>query len=297
MERAIRLISVERGHDPREFTLVAFGGAGPLHACALARSLGIPRVIVPAMPGALSALGILMADVVRDYSKTVMVLLSTDTKASEQVSSANWARHLRPVRSKAFNRRDRKEFAKGAESIHQDWALLLEPHFSNLEARAAGEFRAEGLVGVAARSADLRYAGQGYEINVPFGPAMLADFHAAHQKRYGHSDESRPVEIVNVRVRMIASAEPIEIPRKQLGNADCSEAILKTKAVAFDGVWLQAPVLAREKLKPGNSFDGPAIVHEYSGTTVVPPGCRANVDGYSNLVIEVRRARVPAPHA
>ena len=79
MEKAIRMISVERGHDPREFTLVAFGGAGPLHACALARALRIPRVLVPLMPGALSALGILMADVVRDYSRTVMALVSGDS--------------------------------------------------------------------------------------------------------------------------------------------------------------------------------------------------------------------------
>lgn len=287
MERAIRLISVERGHDPREFTLVAFGGAGPLHACALAKALGIPRVLVPAMPGALSALGILMADVVRDYSKTVMILFSADSNVSESVSSANFAPTSRRLRSKALNREDRRELAKGAENTQRDFASLLEPHFAELEARARGEFRAEGLAGNAERSADLRYAGQGYEINVPFGPVTLPDFHAAHQKRYGHSDESRPVEIVNVRVRMIAPAEPVEMRRQQLGTAECSQAVLKRKSVYFDGTWLETPVLLREQLHPGNGFEGPAIVHEYSGTTVVPPGCKVKVDEYSNLVIEV----------
>src|SRR5437764_2278969 len=142
MEKAIRLISVERGHDPREFTLVAFGGAGPLHACSLARALDIPRVMVPAMPGALSALGILGADVVRDYSRTVMT--STDDS-------------------------------------------LLEKHFFELESTGSAQFKAEGLSGSSIRSADLRYAGQGYEINVPASPEMLAQFHDAHRKRSGHA--------------------------------------------------------------------------------------------------------------
>jgi N-methylhydantoinase A len=249
MERAIRLISVERGHDPREFTLVAFGGAGPLHACSLARALGIPRVLVPAMPGALSAVGILMADVVRDYSKTLMIYLP--------------------------------------ECSGGHWASSLEPHFTELEARGALEFQAEGLSAVASRSADVRYAGQGYEINVPFSPAMLNEFHAAHRKRYGHSDESRSVEIVNVRLRMLASSEPIEFPGRPLGDSECRQAVSKNKSVFFDGLWLHTPVFSRERLNPGNCFDGPAIVHEYSGTTVVPPGCKVNVDRYSNLLVQL----------
>ncbi len=204
MEKAIRLISVERGYDPREFTLVSFGGAGPLHACSLARALGIPQVLVPAMPGALSALGILMSDVVRDYSRTVM--LPPDPG-------------------------------------------LLEPHFAELEAKGAAEFRSARLAGVSTGSADLRYAGQGYELNVAAGPEMLAHFHAAHRKRYGHEDQSRRVEVVNVRVRMISSAESLDLPRRPAAGADC--------------------------------------LHEYSATTVVPPGCRAEVDANSNLVIEI----------
>ena len=265
MERAIRLISVERGHDPREFTLVAFGGAGPLHACALAKALAIPRVLVPAMPGALSALGILMADVVRDYSKTVMISLDMLTRPNESLPHT-----LR--------------LSKGGKT---PTVLSLETHFVELEARAQADFAQDGLIGVAARSADMRYAGQGYEINIPFGTQMLADFHAAHQKRYGHSDNNRAVEIVNVRVRMIASAEPVELPRQGGGPSDCGGAVLKRKSVFFDGAWINTPVFVRERLSPGNCFEGPAIVHEYSGTTVVPPGCRVKVDEYSNMVIEI----------
>src|SRR5579864_3405065 len=131
MEKAVRLISVERGHDPREFTLVCFGGAGPLHACSLARALGIPRVLVPAMPGALSALGILMSDVVRDYSRTVMIRVDKPE-------------------AKALNRRVRESVAEVAEDTAQegsgtaattDCVAALEPHFAKLEVKAAAEFR------------------------------------------------------------------------------------------------------------------------------------------------------------
>src|SRR3984957_2771367 len=126
MEKAIRLISVERGYDPRDFTMVAFGGGGPLHACALARALEVPRVLVPALPGALSAVGILLADTMREYSRTVMQTIDAD----------------------------------------------LETAFAELEAQGFAEFESEGLKGESLRSVDLRYTGQGYELNIPYGPAM-----------------------------------------------------------------------------------------------------------------------------
>ncbi len=277
MEKAIRLISVERGYDPREFTLVCFGGAGPLHACALARALDIPRVMVPAMPGALSALGILMSDVVRDYSRTVMIA------AAALLSQ-----------SRAFNRKGREGLAKVAKKNKSDYSganedvlALLEPYFSEVEAKGAAEFREEGLVGIASRSADLRYAGQGYEINVPAGQDMLSHFHEAQRKRYGHADETRKIEIVNVRVRMIATSGRIEFPRKAAGGADSDHAVVKRKRVMFGGAWLETPVFQRDLLAPQNQFQGPAIVHEYSATTIVPPACRVAIDDYSNLVIEV----------
>jgi N-methylhydantoinase A len=269
MEKAIRLVSVERGYDPREFTLIAFGGAGPLHACSLSRALGIPQVLVPAMPGALSALGIIGADVVRDHSRTVMVLVS-----------ANAADH-----------RDFKRLSKDAKkSTSSDSNVLLdslEAHFLELEAKGAREFHNEGLNGCAIRSADLRYAGQGYEINVPASSAMLQTFHEAHRTRYGQADESANVEVVNVRVRLIAASDPIETPRLAATEKDCSQAVIKEKKVMFADEWMPTPVFDRSLLTPRNCFAGPAIVHEYSATTVVPPGCRVQVDEYSNLVIQV----------
>jgi N-methylhydantoinase A len=242
MEKAIRMISVERGHDPREFTLVAFGGAGPLHACALARALRIPRVLVPVMPGALSALGILMADVVRDYSRTVML----------------------PVA-----------------------AADLDPDFAELEARGAEEFRGEGLVGASERSVDLRYVGQGYELNVPAGEEMLPRFHALHRRRFGYADAAKAVEVVNLRVRMTAKTPAIDLQYREPRVGDGSHAALKSRSIFFDGAWCECKVYGREALVPGDSFPGPALITEYSATTVLPPGCLASVDGFGNVVIEV----------
>jgi N-methylhydantoinase A len=242
MEKAIRVISIERGYDPREFTLVCFGGAGPLHACSLAKSLRIPRVLVPCMPGALSALGILMADVVRDYSRTVM--MPADPKQ-------------------------------------------LEPYFVELEEQGAHDLASEGLVGEAVRSADLRYVGQGYELNVSAGANLIDDFHQAHNKRYGYSDTAMEIEVVNIRVRLTAKTNQIELPRQELRVGDGSQAVLKTRDIHFAGKWHQSKVYQRDLLTPGDRFAGPALITEYSSTTVLPPDCHARVDEYSNLVIEV----------
>ena len=241
MEKAIRVISVERGYDPRGFTLVAFGGGGPLHACSLAHALRIPRVMIPAMPGALSAVGILLADAVRDFSRTVML-----------GSDAN-----------------------------------LEDLFLDLEERGSEEFLAEGLHGVAQRSVDLRYRGQGYELNIPFGAEMLKAFHDLHRQRYGFADENRAVEVVNLRVRMVAKSDSVEFARHELREGDGRQAVTATRNVWFDGQRLSTPVYSREQLRPGDTFVGPAIVTEYSSATILPPGDRLRVDTLDNLIIEV----------
>jgi N-methylhydantoinase A len=116
---------------------------------------------------------------------------------------------------------------------------------------------------------------------------MLATFHDAHRTRYGHADEKRRVEVVNVRVRIVAASEPIDFPRKLPGMSASDHAVLKKKKVMFGKEWMETPVLDRNLLLPGNTFVGPAIVHEYSATTVVPLGCKARVDLFSNLIIEV----------
>jgi N-methylhydantoinase A len=241
MAKAIRVISVERGYDPRDFTLVAFGGGGPLHACSLAYALRVPRVLVPALPGALSAVGILLADTMREYSRTVML----------------------PIDS------------------------LFEEAFCGLEKLGTEEFREENLTGQSFRSVDVRYKGQGYELNVPFAPDMAAQFHDLHQRRYGFANETRALEVVNVRVRMVNAAEAFTSVVQPLHEGDGLHALIGTRHVYFDGGFQETRLYNRELLRPGDTFAGPAIVSEYSSATVLPLGDVLRVDGLGNLVIEV----------
>jgi N-methylhydantoinase A len=241
------VISVERGHDPREFTLVAFGGGGPLHACSLARALRIPRVLVPALPGALSAVGILLADTVRDYSRTVMLPGS---------GIGNLA---------------------GA--------------FAELEREGNAEFAAESLTGTAQRTVDLRYARQGYELNVPYDlekpDGSIEEFHLLHHQRYGFSDAARAVEIVNLRLRMAAAGEPYEPKKRALALGQGDAALYAERDVYFDGAFRTARFYRRDLLAPGDGIPGPAMITEYTSATLVPPGCAAQVDGYGNLIVDV----------
>jgi N-methylhydantoinase A len=238
MEKAIRVISVERGHDPREFTLVAFGGGGPLHACALARALRIPTVLVPAMPGALSALGILLADVVRDFSRTVML----------------------------------------PESRYNE----IEQTFTALEKQGVVEFAAEGLAGIAQRSLDVRYRHQGYELMWPVRLAHRSRPSPHFMKRIG-----KPVEIVNVRVRMIAPGVHHQPAYREPEAGDGRAACYTERAVYFDGAQTATQHYRRSQLLPGDVIRGPAMITEYTSATVLPPGCTARVDGFANLVIAI----------
>lgn len=247
MEKAIRVISVEQGYDPREFTLVAFGGGGPLHACSLARALRIPTVLIPTMPGALSALGILLADVVRDHARTVML---------------------------------------AGDAIGE-----LGTQFGELKELAREEFAAEGLTGVAEYSLDLRYAGQGYELNVVWDSmspgTSIREFHELHRRRYGFCDVEKPVQIVNLRLRMTAAAEPYAPVRHELRAGDGSGAFCGERKIFFDGEFLASRLYRRERLRAGDVIEGPAMITEYTSATVLPPGCRATVDAFENLVIGV----------
>jgi len=251
MEKAVRVVSIERGYDPRDFILIAFGGAGALHACDLAAELEIPRIVIPGMPGALSAVGILASDVVKDYSRTV--LLSTAD-----------------------------ELPRGR----------LKTEFKRLEALALTEFKAEkwqGKVHVQ-RSLDIRYQGQGFELPIPYGANSLAMFHVEHQRRYGYSTPGKPIEVVTARLRAW-------IPSKtKLGAVSCSQSGARQSAAAssravFGGKDVQVSLFARETLKSGSTFRGPAIVTEYSATTVVPPGWNARIDGKGNLILQNRTSR------
>jgi N-methylhydantoinase A len=247
MESALRVISIERGHDTRDFTLVAFGGGGPLHACALARALRIPTVLIPAMPGALSAVGILLADTVRDYSRTVML-------PGKEVAAAL-------------------------------------PVVAEMEALGRDEFADEGLAGRAERSVDLRYLRQGYELNLPFEPLApdesIAAFHKQHARRFGFAHPDKPVEIVNVRLRMSSSGESWKPVCRSLRPGDGRAARVGERTIFFDGLPVTAGLYRRESLVPGDTVEGPAMITEYTSATLLPPGFNAFVDGYGNLIIQV----------
>lgn len=259
MEKAIRVISVERGLDPREFVLVAFGGGGPLHACALARALGIRTVLVPALPGALSAVGILLADAVRDYSRTVML-------PEEMIGSLGDI--CTELHAQAVD--ELREEYKDRESLPQE-RITLE------------------------RSLDIRYRGQGFELNTAFDPAQPATaidaFHALHAKRYGFSHRERSVEIVNVRLRMAVTAEPYMPKLAAVDANDGSDACSGERTIWFDGAAQSSKVYARDRLRAGAQLHGPALVTEYTSATLLPPGSSARVDGLGNLIVTVAEAQ------
>jgi N-methylhydantoinase A len=257
MEKAIRVVSIERGRDPRHFALVAFGGAGGLHACALAEALSIPQVIVPALPGALSALGILASDVVKDYSRTVL-----------------W--------------RVAKKIPTGQ----------LNKEFTALEKTAAADFRCESWPDKPHyhRSVDLRYRGQGYELNLPLTRNLLRDFEREHHRRYGYSHPTREVELVTLRLRGIVKSPQLRMKMDHVGTgtlarpgrAKLGGPSPLTTPVQFEGKKLETKIYSRDDLRPGHKYTGPAIITEYSATTVIPPGRRFYVDRASNLIVNIR---------
>ena len=252
MERAIRAISLERGYDPREFTLVPFGGAGPMHACELAQEMGISRVLIPPNPGILSALGVAIADIVKDYSRTVML-------RGDDIS---------PQR--------------------------LEQEYHLLEDHAREDMFSEGLdldSAVGQRSLDVRYVGQSFELNIDHParsrqlvPAIARAFNKAHRQRFGYSDPKEPVEVVNLRLKMVVPVEkPMPSPEAAQG-AGCAGAIVGQKTLVFGGDVVEAPLVMREQLHCGNRIPGPALVIQMDSTTVLPPGWEGEVDGWGNLV-------------
>ena len=256
MERAIRRISVERGFDPREFTLVAFGGAGPLHACDLAQSMQIPRVLVPPVPGVLSALGMLVAAPAKDYSQTVMQRLVDEGEGD--------SRDVLDDAFKLLRQRAQEEMAgEGHETAQLTWHYSL----------------------------DMRYAGQSHELEVAYEPGhtttvVISNFHAAHEQRYGYSRREAPVEVVNVRLVALAPATPPQLPRQEERTGDGQAARCGEKQVWFNEKPYATPLYQREKLAAGDRFQGPAVIFQYDTTTVVPPAWGVRVDGFGNLVVE-----------
>ena len=252
MERAIRLISVERGYDPREFTLFTFGGAGALHAASLAKLLHMPQVFVPRNPGILSAVGMLMADVIKDYSQTVM-LVAGETHPQEI------AGHFAPLEKRAL-----EELLE--EGVDKE-RIVLEHYL------------------------DMRYEGQSFEIVTPLalkGRDQSEAFHALHERTYGYRNQAKAVEIVNVRLRARGLPEKPEFQARPLAaSAPPKEAVLAHREAVFAGKACRTAIIDRDRLLPGNVVEGPAILVEYSSTVCVPPFANMRVDGYGNVIMRI----------
>jgi N-methylhydantoinase A len=248
MEKAIRVVSIERGYDPREFVLVAFGGAGGLHACELAAALSIPRVLVPARPGALSAFGILVSDVVKDYSRTVLWRTLNE---------------LPLTRLKA-------EFNKLRRNAHQD--------FLTEDWKGAIRYRF---------SVDVRYAGQGYELNIPYSDRLIAAFRREHNRRYGYSYPVREIELVTLRLRAVMKSPQATLSKAGAAHGDRGYLDPARTSAFFENKKITSAIFDRESLQPGNKYSGAAIVTEYSATTIVPPGAKFWLDRNGNLFIQL----------
>ena len=260
MEEGIRAVSTEQGYDLRDFTLVAFGGAGPVPSGRLAADLRMSKVIVPPAPGVTSALGLLMADPRRDYVRSRLRLVS-ELKADEL------SRVLRELRSQAEN-----EFLNEGYSLDQ---LKLE-------------------FGI-----DIRYLGQGYELTIPLGgsdelnqddiAAARSRFDSTHEQMFGHAAADEDAEAVNYRLRASAIVSKASLKSRESAKTSSDVAKLGNRQVCFDSKegLVECPIYNRELLEPGHNFNGPAIVEQLDSTTVVYPGQKAKVDDYLNIVIDI----------
>jgi N-methylhydantoinase A len=255
MEEAIKAISTMRGHDLRDFMLLAFGGAGPLHAGRIARDLGMAGVIVPLYPGVFSAIGLLMSDVKHDYIRSKLSPLSEVTPAD-------------------VNGMFERMVAQALEELRDDGF-------------AANHIRIE-------RALDMRYAGQGYEIAVlcPAQPLQDADlkqlratFDQQHRAMFGHMAPQEPVEIVSFRVRGIGLVAPVEMPKFKPAGTTLGDARRELRRVRFDGRELDCPVYQRERLDVGLTVAGPAVLDQFDCTTVICPGQTARADEWKNLIV------------
>ena len=254
IDRALRRVSVARGHDPRRFTLVTFGGAGGLHACAVADRLQIPRVLVPRYPGVLCALGLLVADVVIDYLRSVLLPVEDHT-----------VEELVPLLESILTQARDDLKAEGIPRRHRHYRVSM----------------------------DLRYVGQAYELNIPVDATVdIRDlFHETHQRRYGHALPDRTVELVNLRVQAVGTVEHPELLLEEVEGEEFAGATHlvpgdaeRGEKTAPDGTRLA--LYEREYLMPGARFSGGALIFQLDSTLYVPPGWSAWVDGYRNLILE-----------
>lgn len=244
MERAIRVISLEQGYDPGDATLIAFGGAGPLHACDIAESLGITEVLVPLHPGVFSAFGLLWADVVREQTQT-MIQRSPDIYRDEVES----------------------QFSQIEEATIKD-------------VQAQGIARNEI---VCERYVEMRYKGQSYELSIPWQEDIIEAFHRRHEERYTFRHDERAVEIVNLRLRGIGQVNKPELPSKQLHNREVDLGDFPKQVGMIAGEESALPIVPRSELWPGAFGNGPVVLPEQTSTTYIPPGWEFRVDEFGYL--------------
>ncbi|GGG21457.1 methylhydantoinase [Rhizobium wenxiniae] len=260
MAKAIRVISVQRGHDPREYTMVAFGGAGPVHAARLAKELGMKRILIPRTPGVLCALGLLMTDLRTDFSSTQLTRL-------DEASADGIGEIYAALEAKAYAWFESEGIAPQAQQI--------------------------------SRTVDVRYAGQNYEISVPVqaGTVTAATFAAieeaflnAHRQLYGFIAEGEPVQMVTFRLAASGLVEKAQFQPAEIEGPDSSAAITGSREVWMmeAGGFVTATLYDRAKLKAGNVVQGPAIIDQMDTTTVVPMDTTATVDAYLNLMLEAK---------
>jgi N-methylhydantoinase A/oxoprolinase/acetone carboxylase beta subunit len=252
MERAIRLISIERGFDPREFALFSFGGAGGMHAVDCAENLKVSTVIIPKNAGVLSAFGLLLADSIKDYSESV--LNTVDSISTKE----------------------------------------LEDRFQAMIHISLGDMKADGFKDAEVAvfpSVDLRYFGQSFEINIPYrkgkgqGFSFVEDFHRTHRRVYSYHHEHTPVEIVNIRVKLVGRGEQVTPETFPPGDTNPGNALTGVRKLHYRGSTYDAQVYDGALLAPHNKVEGPAVVGDAESTTFVPPGFSVDVDRYVNLII------------
>ena len=255
MVGAIRVVSIERGHDPRDFVLLPFGGAGPLHSSALAQLLGVRKILVPPAPGVLSALGLMVSDLRADYARTCL------------------------QRPPHFHHDDMEAVFSGLEERANEW---FEREGLQLRSR------------LLQRSASLRYQGQGFELSVPWNGRVdaastaecIRQFHALHRQLYTFAQEDAPVELITLGVTAVGSLSQPELPR--LGKSGAlKDALIGTQPVFFPQGLRDCPVYDRSKLGAGVHFTGPAILTQLDATTLVGAGQRVQIDDVGSMVIEI----------
>jgi N-methylhydantoinase A len=257
MIRGIRRVSVERGYDPRQFSLMAFGGGGPLHATQLASELNIPKVVVPLTPGVNSAVGIIIADFRYDYSKTFL-RHSGETEPGE-----------------------------------------LESAFKELEEQAISEMMSDHLGPekvVFQRSVDMRYLGQGYEMEIPLSRGIIKhkglaeisqSFHQHHFKAYGYSQPEEETELVYLRLSAVGQIPKPEFAKYPLAGPDPSNAHKGMREVHLNGKDIEAALYDRSLLSTGNQVNGPAVIEQFDSTTLLDRNQTAYVDEYLNLIVTI----------